>query len=748
MYLLTRRKTQHLFAAVLCAPSLAAMAQSEVAPTVDPPPVGNATTLDEVTSTATRAPRPLAEIPATVTVVDSEQLERQNAVRPQDAIRYEPGVAFSNQPLRGGGGNFIIRGIGDNRVRVLTDGVRLPDFPESNIGAGTFTRDFVDLENIRRLEIVRGPASALYGSDAIGGVVNYITKDPADYLDGTGRNTFLAGRAGYSGADRSFTESLTGAARAGDVDVMGIYTRRDGHEVRPNGSLRANPQDYTVNSFLGRMVWRATPSDTLRLTGEILVRETATNLLTDRDTTPGAGGSPSTTVQNSRGEDRTTRGRVQLDWAHTEPLLFADRVDLRLSWSRLERREQTTQDRYVGTGNPATAASNRLRYSDFRQEQEILGSDLQFRSTLAMLGTTHRLTYGLTLERIETARPRDRYELNLATGVAATTVAGETFPNKNFPDTTTYQTGAYLQDEFRYGRFGFTPAIRLDWYSLRAHPDAEFQRSAQTGNAAAVRNLDAFAASPKFGITYNIDQTYSLYSQYARGFRAPPYDTANFGFTNRVFGYQILPNGELKPEYVDSFEAGLRGRFAGGSSFQLTGFYNRYSDFIATQVIGTAGGLQQFQYRNLSSVEIYGFEARGEYRVSQEWQLRGSAAYARAEDLETRRPVDNVDPLRAVVGLAWQGSAGFGAEANLTGAIRNRRTSSDANFQAPAYAVLDLAAHYDLGRGFTINAGLFNVTDTKYFLTSDIAGLAAGSAQRDLYAQPGRYAAVNLIARF
>lgn len=711
-----------------------------------------ATALDAVTSTATRAARPLAEVPATVTVIDSGQLERQNAVRPQDAVRYEPGVSFSNQPQRGGGGNFIIRGIGDNRVRVLTDGVRLPDFPESNIGAGTFTRDFVDLENVKRIEIVRGPASALFGSDAIGGVVNFLTKDPADYLE-EGRNVAFRGRFGYSGADNSRTASITGAARAGDLDVMAIYTRRDGNELDTRGRLRPNPQDYASNSFLARAVWRATPADTLRATGEIFVRELETDLLTDRAVTPGMRGGPAAAVQRSIGDDRTIRGRVQLDWFRTEPLLFADRVDVRAWWSRLDRREETTQDRYVGFADPAQAAANRLRYTDTRQEQELWGTDLQFRTTRDALGLTHRLTYGVTVERIATARPRDRFERDLATGATTRTVAGETYPNKNFPDTTTWQVGAYLQDEIRVGAFTFLPALRLDWYSLRTQADAAFLRSATTGRTAAVRSLDAFAASPKLGVTYRLNETYSLYGQYARGFRAPPYDTANFGFSNRTLGYEILPNGELKPEYVDGFEAGLRGRFGGGSSFQLAAFYNRYTDFISTRLLGVAGGLQQFQYQNIGNVEIYGAEARGEWRASPEWRVRGALAWAVGENLDTGRPVDGVDPLRANLGVLWRGPAGtrwegLGAEANLTGALRNTRVSLPDNFRAPAYAVLDLAAQYEVNPNLTVNLGLFNLTDTKYFLTSDTRGLAAGSPVRELYAQPGRTVAVSVIGRF
>ena len=111
-----------------------------------------------------------------------------------------------------------------------------------------------------------------------------------------------------------------------------------------------------------------------------------------------------------------------------------------------------------------------------------------------------------------------------------------------------------------------------------------------------------------------------------------------------------------------------------------------------------------------------------------------------------------MDPLRGVIGVSWNAGPGrlegLGADVNVTGALRNRRTSGTADFRAPAYAVLDLAAHYDFGRNVTVNAGLFNVTNTKYFQTTDVVGLAASSAQRDLYAQPGRYAAVNVTIRF
>ncbi|MCC7283753.1 MAG: TonB-dependent hemoglobin/transferrin/lactoferrin family receptor [Acetobacteraceae bacterium] len=732
-------------------PASATTQAAPAPPPAAPRPAAPATALDAVTVTATRTPQPISSVPSTVTVIDAQQLERQGATRPQDIVRYEPGVQFSNQPLRSGGGNFVIRGIGGNRVLVLTDGVRMPDFPESNIGAGTFTRDFTDLESVRRVEIVRGPASALYGSDAIGGVVNYILKDPRDYLIGE-RTAYGAARFGFSGADQSYTGAVTGAAVAGSTEFMGQLVQRFGAELTPNGNLTPNPQSYTTTSFLARGLYRASDNDLLRLTGQYLLRQTDTSIWTDRATTPGFGGGPPTTIQNSNGEDDSKLGRLQFDYVRTAPVLFADSLEMHLAWNRLDRREQTTQQRFVGSANPWTTPPNRLRYSDTSQEQDLGSGDLVFRSAVPVFGVTQNLTYGASVVYTSTSRPRNRTETNLATGSSTSTVAGETYPNKNFPDTTTWQTGLYLQDDMTIGRFNIVGGVRLDWYSLTPHPDADFMRSAQTGLATQVQPIDEFAVSPKLGLTYNLTDIHSMYGQYARGFRAPPYDTANFGFRNLVFGYEILPNGNLKPEYVDSFEAGARGNYPGGSSWQVAAYYNRYTDFISSQVIGTVGGLQQYQYRNLGNVEIYGAEARGEWRFAEDFSLRAAAAYAHAEDLDLHQPVDGVPPFTVFAGLSWQAPEGrfegLGAEANVTGAAAYTRTSSPGMFKAPGYAVLDLLVSYDFRRNFTLNAGLFNVTNTKYFLASDISGVAANNPLLDLYAQPGRYLAFNLTARY
>ncbi len=750
-----------LFAALTAVPLAPGVAQAQSPPAVNPgapnaeavPPAvqpqstpGAAasapTQFAPVVTTATRGPRRADDVAATVSVIDQQQLEQRDAVAPRDVVRYEPGVSVGNQPTRAGSTNYVIRGIGDNRVRVQIDGVRVPDFPSSNIGAGTYTRDFVDVDSIKRIEIVRGPASALYGSDAIGGVVAYVTKDPSDYLDATGRDTYVSGKVGYNGADRSVHETVTGAARTGRTEVLLLYTRRDGHEVAPNGSISTNPQVYQSNALLGRIVAHVTDVDTVRLTGEYVERKTATDLRRDLGITPGAGGAPSTAVLASNGRDTTQRGRVTLDYVREAPISFMDRLEARATYSRLDRQELTDQLRSSFSG--PTPTLNRRRLTELSFGQDIYGGDVQLTTKRNLFGADNTFTYGVTAEYISTTRPRDRIELNTITGVATRTVAGETFPNKNFPDTGTTLLGVYAQDEIELGRLRVVPAVRLDYYRLRAIQDADFLRSS---GGLMIKPIDEVAVSPKLGAVYKLDGGFSLFGQYAHGFRAPPYDNANFGFTNRAFGYQILPNGDLKSETSDGIEAGLRGRF-GRASFQVNAFYNKYNDFIDTQVVGNAGGLTQFQYQNISNVSIWGAEAKGDWRILPQWTLRSAVAWARGENDRTGAPVDSVDPVKAVAGVAWASGTGLGAEAVVTRGWRHDRVSDRTFFRAPAYTVLDLLVRYEVNTFAALNAGLFNVTNEKYFVSQDVTGLAASSPIRDLYAQPGRYAAVNATLRW
>lgn len=740
-----------VFSFLLATTSLAAIsiARADDASTneMDAP---KATQLDVVTSTATRNPTAINDVAGTVSVITAEDLERRNAHTMQDIVRYEPGVSVGNSPNRTGATNFTIRGIGGNRVLTLVDGLSTPDFPITSEGAGTYTRDFIDLDSMKRIEIVRGPSSALYGSDGIGGVVAYVTKDPSDYLEGLDKDWYASLKGGYDSADDSFMESGTAAMRAGKVELLGLYTRRDGHETDLSSSGTANPQDYSSNAFLGKLIFKGNDANALKFTGQYDESNTDTTLLSefgssvpvsDLSTAPPPPPfvpGPFETVLGSYGKDDTERSTISVDYTHEMPFAIADRVEAKLFYTKLNRNEHTEQTLNDGI-------EDFFRVSDMGFDQDIFGTDIQFGLTRTWADIVHEFTYGLTANYTETSRPRYRTEYN---GAGSSTnyfpLNDETFPNKNFPDTETTTAGFYVQDSITAGRFGIIPALRFDYYHLEPKPDA------LTANASAgtipVSDKTETELSPKLGVTFDVTDEYTVFGQYAHGFRAPPYDNANFAYSNPGYGYEIVPNPDLGPETSDGFETGLRGRFRDGSSFSISGFYNMYDDFIADELLGFSGPTMLIQYQNISNVTIYGAEAKGQYMLTSNWSLMGSAAYAHGEDDDTGAPIDSVDPIKVVAGIAYATET-WGTQLAATHAWRHERVTAG-NYEAPSYTVLDLMAYYDMSDAFTLNAGIFNITDEEYYNSQDVSGLAANSTAIPRYAQAGRNFGVNATVRF
>jgi hemoglobin/transferrin/lactoferrin receptor protein len=715
---------------------------SPQAPAPVTPPQSIPTQLDAVTVAATRNKRILDDVPSTVSVTTTEDIDRENMQDIRDLVRNEPGVTVGNNPNRAGFQNFVIRGIGGNRVLIMVDGTRQPDFPDSNQGAGNYARQQPDLEDIKRVEIIRGPASALYGSDAIGGVVAYTTKDPGDYL-APGKNVFGSVKGAYSSANQMFAETFTGAVRSGNVEFLGLYTRRDGHEYTPaQSSLGPNPQSWAENSFLAKLVIRPTEVDTIRVTGAYQETNQSTQVLS------GVGNFPAlfARVFDGWGQDYTKQYRLSGQWIHEAPIGFVDRISLTGYFNSINRQEDTYELRGAAGGLIPTNA----RTSNFQNNQNIAGAELQLNTDAKLFGLNNFFTYGLSFYYTSTTRPRDRTQITLATGARTKAVAGENFPNKNFPDTETMQWGAYIQDEITAfdGRLVVTPAVRLDYYSLNPNPDRYFWNSTGAAFSTLPTSSTYFSASPKLGAVYHFTDKYASYFQYATGFRAPPYDNANFGFTNAASFYQILPNANLKPETANSFEVGFRGKYDTGSSWQLTGFYNLYNNFLETTVVGMVGPVTQFQYVNLSNVTIWGVEARGEYRFTPDWALLGWTAFAQGTDQRTGLPLDSVSPWASQARIRYGSEKGFNAQLIGTMTAQHTQVSNPTYFQTPAYFNLDATVGYAFENHFKLNAGVFNVTNAKYWNSQDVIGIASTNQQLDLYAQPGRYFGVNLTARW
>ena len=280
--------------------------------------------------TATRTPVLQEEVPATVTVITDEEIADQLATDIKDLVRFEPGVSVRRAPARFGAAfgstgrarneDFVIRGIGGNRVLIQVDGIRSPQgfaFGAQDAGRGGFT----DVSLVKQVEILRGPASALYGSDGLAGAVSFVTSDPVDLIGAESFGGFVTSQ--FSSEDNEFAQTATLAGQSGNVSAMIAYTRRDFEELDNRGTnagtgptrTAPNPQDGRSNALLAKLVWDNGPHR-IRLTGEWLDAAVETEVLTGLGPAFLFGPAPVWTVDALNARDTNERVRGSLDWTY------------------------------------------------------------------------------------------------------------------------------------------------------------------------------------------------------------------------------------------------------------------------------------------------------------------------------------------------------------------------------------------------------------------------------------------------
>lgn len=164
--------------------------------------------LKEVVVTATRVAQPLTDVVADVSIIDREQIERAGQTSLRELLAFQPGVQLvTNGGYRSSSGVFL-RGASSSQTVVLIDGVRI-----GSATSGGAPLENIALDRIERIEILRGAASALYGPDAVGGVIQIFTREPADGLElGAGIGAGTAGQrqanASLRGSDGALAYSL------------------------------------------------------------------------------------------------------------------------------------------------------------------------------------------------------------------------------------------------------------------------------------------------------------------------------------------------------------------------------------------------------------------------------------------------------------------------------------------------------------------------------------------------------------
>jgi len=703
-------------------------------------------TLKKIVISGARGERDPLDVPARIDVIEGEALDPTRTQDIRELVRELPNVEVRRAPQRFGAvmgstgreGNagFNIRGLEGNRVLLTVDGIRMPrELSNGVLGAAAFGRDYYDLGLISRVEILRGAASALYGSDGLAGLVAMTTTAPRDLLK---PGQTIGGRLSLrtDSEDDSVGTGLTlagapsnewqwlGSLQLGRAKALDNRGENDAANIN---RTTPNPQRDRDVAALGKLVWTPGRGQRHTFTVEHVDRSSDVEVLSARTT----GASGTLDLDGTTDLERTRLswdGQFRLDSAWADSLRAT--VGLQSSNSREATHELRT-----------AAPTSRSR--DVRYDEDLWQAVLQAERT-TRLGDSwaHTLVYGIDVSVASLS--------NLLTGTAPP--AGETYPLKRFPDTRETTTALFLQSEWASERWSIIPALRWDHFKLDATSDSLYPRQPT--------DLSDSALSPKLGLIFRPEPTWQIFANAAAGFKAPSPLQVNNNFQNLAGPfrfYETLPNPSLRPEKSQTFELGARGEH-GALQWLATAFTGRYKDFIEdnVQVAGTGNGTLasplQFQSVNRSRVSLTGFELEGRWALTTATSLRVAYGQTRGRDTALNQPLNSVNPARWVL-AADHRQADWSFGASLIHSAAKKATDINAGttaqqFAAPAWTTLDLRASYRVTPSTRLSVAIHNVTDRRYWYWSNVQGVTATSTTLDAFSAPGRSVSVALVTDF
>ncbi len=704
---------------------LNAIAAGDAAPHQDEP--GRQPDVEEIVVVAHKHARARRDVAATVSTFAGDDMRFELASSVADVFRYAPGIDFETAGARFGSESINIRGISGNRVAVLVDGVPISDqFDVGNFSNAT--RDLVSAGFVDQVEVLHGPASALYGSSAIGGVVAMRTVDPALRTGQPGQSGKLAGS--WRGDDASVQTTVLQGVSGDRFSVLAGISGRQGEQ--PDAAAvgeNIDQRDFESRAGLLKFALEGPSGGTLQ--ANLYLRDS--DVRSGLQSMLGTGRFRSNTAL--RGDDNYRTHVASLEYRFGSGSRLVDEGVLRAYTQGSDIRQRTYDER--GLARRPVAID---RYFSFEQQARGVEANLQKSFSIGAFG--HRIGYGLEYRERETEEFRDGIETGLDDGLVSNVLLGEVFPLRDFPISTTTEWGAYIEDSISSGRWSLITALRWDGYDMNPRVDAMY---AEDYPFASPVDIGESELSPKIGVIYRVSESTELFVQYAHGFRAPPYEDANLSLELPLFNIRAVPNPELRSERSDGIDVGLRWRGLNNAA-HVSAFRTKYEDFIESRVrLGADpdSGRILFQSQNLEEAVIEGIEAGASLDLS---GIRDGLSFdaalfvARSENRDNGEPLNSVGPPQAVAGLSWLSPRerwNLSLRGTFTGSWSERDESSGELFEPPGYATFDLYVAWRPNSSVALRGGVLNLTDRTYWSWTDIRGLSPGDPVIPYLSRPG-----------
>ncbi|MCK5509185.1 MAG: TonB-dependent receptor, partial [Desulfobacterales bacterium] len=551
--------------------------------------------LEKTVVTASRTDANLSTVPASVEVVTEEEIKARSANRIRDILKLSIGVNLQQKEP-------VIRGFKGEHSIVMVDGKRV-----AGEVSHSFELDRITTENIERIEIVRGPMSAVYGSDALGGIINIITKKPnkfsfksqAQYgqFDNDGQNKDLSFHLMSGGHEMG----PWGVSLSGQIFDAEPYIQENGDTPRPDRNLKTGALKLTYDF----------DKDTTLTFDASVMDEEEESIIT------------------------STMGPSQI-----QNKIYDDnhRYDLSLGLSHKQQGTEAFFKIYTSVYD---------KYSETRYNKDAtLKGKLVKEGDLSNFGKVDRWTR-IAEGRISKVFFDDhfltfggeyRYEYFkgpwIKTGEGTYQVTKEGMTKTGSEAKIKYYAG-YIQDEWQItDRFLIVPALRYD-----CSDELENQ------------------LSPKIGATFCLLPNLRIKANYGQGFKNPT--PAELYLNAYRFGKHILGDPDLDSEKSKSYEAAIEGEL-GRFTYRTAYFYNDVKDLITKKMVKPKKDLH---FTNINKAEIQGIELEAGFDLMENFSIKGSYVYLDAKDKKTGERLEARPRNRAILNTSYDNNDhGFRAD--------------------------------------------------------------------------------------
>ncbi|HJR68614.1 MAG TPA: TonB-dependent receptor [Gammaproteobacteria bacterium] len=659
------------------------------------PAAGSAQTrgpMQEIVITATRSERSALDSPFTLHVLDADTLSRELQARSvPEALRQIPGIMV--QKTAHGQGSPFIRGFTGFRTLFLIDGIRLNNSTFRD-GPNQYWNT-VDPLMIQRLEVVKGPSSVLYGSDAVGGTVNALLMRPQSPPQGDGVTAQVSYRAADA-EDSSVARAQVGL-RSGDVSLIAGYSLKDFGDLT-SGAGHLPKTGYDEDDADLRLEYDVSDSQHFVFAHQRLTQDDAWRTHATIYAVPFRG--------SAVGSDLSRLLEQGRDLTYAQ-YYSDDRDGVVNAWnvSLSAHRQDEFQHRHRG---------------DLRVERQGYTVDT---AGLSLQGETEanngRWVYGI--EHYHDSVDSFREDFNANGTPRAPFVQGPV------ADDATYDlAGVYAERQIPIGaNWEVISGVRYAYAAV----DAERVLDTRTNTPMSIdEDWDDSVASVRF--RYASSDTWNLFGGVSQGFRAPNLSDLTRLDTARSSEIET-PVATLDPEQYVSYEFGFK-TSAARSSLQMAVYYTSIDDMIVRTPTGTTIGTSfEVTKRNSGRGFTRGFEIEGGYDLTEQLSLRGAFTWSDGEldsfptssPTLVREPMSRIMPPTTVLALRWSApSDRYWFEASALHAEEQTKLAASDRLDTqrippggtPQYSIMNLRSTMTFGNNVHLSAAIENVTNQNY----------------------------------